>query len=235
MTIDALADLGLGVGDIIDDEEKRRLEKRVIEHEARGYCLRVLSARARTSAQLREGLEKRDYPEKVIDKTIGWLSEVSLIDDGAYARSICEGAIASGYGRRRAEEKLRRAGILEESKAIIEEIFSGHREDERVKELLQKRYPQGMTPSEGRRAQQWLVRRGFSFPAAREGCEGLIVEDGSESEGRSLDEAIDLLEKGGYTDLSDRKAQQRAIGYLARRRFDAPTAYRAVDKIKRGS
>ena len=53
--------------------------------QARAVCLRLLTARARTRAELVGQLAKRGYPDDVSTEVIERLSEVGLVDDEDFA------------------------------------------------------------------------------------------------------------------------------------------------------
>ena len=54
---------------------------------AKAICLRLLTARARTRAELREALAARAVPEAASAKVLDRLTEVGLVDDSAFAAS----------------------------------------------------------------------------------------------------------------------------------------------------
>ena len=53
--------------------------------QAHALCLRLLTARARTRAELAGRLTQRGYPDEVIDGVLGRLEAVGLIDDEDFA------------------------------------------------------------------------------------------------------------------------------------------------------
>ena len=55
--------------------------------QAQGICLRLLTARPRSRAELADALNKRGIPEEVGEPVLDRLSEVGLIDDAAFAES----------------------------------------------------------------------------------------------------------------------------------------------------
>src|SRR3984893_14141107 len=55
------------------------------EEQARALCLRLLTARARTRAELAGQLKKRGYPDEVSAKVLDRLAEVGLVDDADFA------------------------------------------------------------------------------------------------------------------------------------------------------
>src|SRR6202034_4898601 len=55
------------------------------EEQARSLCLRLLTARARTRAELVAQLTKRGYPDEVSVRVLDRLADVGLIDDADFA------------------------------------------------------------------------------------------------------------------------------------------------------
>src|SRR6201986_3577708 len=55
------------------------------EELARALCLRLLTARARTRAELAGQLAKRGYPDDLSTRVLDRLTEVGLLDDGSFA------------------------------------------------------------------------------------------------------------------------------------------------------
>ena len=55
------------------------------EEQARALCLRLLTARARTRAELSGQLAKRGYPDDVSDRVLDRLAAVGLVDDADFA------------------------------------------------------------------------------------------------------------------------------------------------------
>ena len=55
------------------------------EEQARALCLRLLTARSRTRAELSGQLAKRGYPNDVRDRVLNRLAAVGLVDDIDFA------------------------------------------------------------------------------------------------------------------------------------------------------
>ncbi|MDQ2790879.1 MAG: recombination regulator RecX, partial [Actinomycetota bacterium] len=55
--------------------------------EAQGICLRLLTARPRSRAELADALRRRGIPEEVGEPVLDRLSQVGLVDDVAFAES----------------------------------------------------------------------------------------------------------------------------------------------------
>ncbi|SEH84227.1 regulatory protein [Mycolicibacterium rutilum] len=82
------------------------------EEQARNLCLRLLTARARTRAELTTHLAKRGYPEDVSERVLDRLTEVGLIDDADFAEQWVRSRRANaGKGRRALIAELRTKGV----------------------------------------------------------------------------------------------------------------------------
>ena len=79
------------------------------EEQARALCLRLLTARARTRAELSVQLVKRGYPDDVRDVVLDRLARVGLIDDAEFAEQWVESRRSSaGKGKRALAAELHR-------------------------------------------------------------------------------------------------------------------------------
>jgi regulatory protein len=75
-------------------------------------CLRLLTVRARTRAELAGQLTKRGYPDDVSARVLDRLTEVGLIDDAAFAEEWVRSRRAnSGKGKRALVAELRTKGV----------------------------------------------------------------------------------------------------------------------------
>src|ERR1700758_971103 len=82
------------------------------EEQARALCLRLLTARARTRAELAGQLKKRGYHDEVSTKVLDRLAEVGLVDDAGFAEHWVQSRRAnSGKGKRALAAELRRKGL----------------------------------------------------------------------------------------------------------------------------
>src|SRR3984885_11235268 len=71
------------------------------EEQARALCLRLLTARARTRAELAGQLAKRGYPDEVSIRVLDRLSDVGLVDDADFAEQWVHSRLGKA-GKRRA-------------------------------------------------------------------------------------------------------------------------------------
>jgi regulatory protein len=82
------------------------------EEQARDVCLRLLTVRARTRAELEGQLTKRGYPDDVSATVLDRLSQVGLIDDTAFAQEWVRSRRAnSGKGKRALAAELHTKGV----------------------------------------------------------------------------------------------------------------------------
>lgn len=82
------------------------------DEQARDVCLRLLTVRARTRAELEGQLAKRGYPDDVAARVLDRLAEVGLIDDIAFAEQwVRERRTNSGKGKRALAAELRTKGV----------------------------------------------------------------------------------------------------------------------------
>src|SRR5258708_27543428 len=91
------------------------------EEQARALCLRLLTVRARTRAELAAQLTKRGYPDDVSTRVLDRLTDVGLVDDRDFAEQWVRSRHANaGKGKRALASELRTKGIDDET--IVEAL-----------------------------------------------------------------------------------------------------------------
>lgn len=138
------------------------------EEQAKALCLRLLTARARTRAELEAQLAKRGYPEDVSAQVLDRLGDVGLIDDADFAEQwVRSRRERAGKGRRALVAELRTKGVDDEViNAALDGIDAGA-ERVRAEELVQtrlrrERLDDGDEQKVMRRLVGMLARRGYS-------------------------------------------------------------------------
>ncbi len=132
---------------------------------ARAICLRLLTLRARSRAELTDALCKRGVPDDAASRVLDRFVEVGLVDDVALAASLA-GAQHNerGLARRAVAAKLRQRGLADEvENALI--AIDGDSERARARELVAKRCRAlaGLPPDvQARRLVSLLARKGYS-------------------------------------------------------------------------
>jgi regulatory protein len=146
---------------------------------ARARALRLLAARPRTEAQIRDRLVRAGFPEEA-DGVVAWLRELRYLDDAAFARDRAAGLVAPGrLGPRAAELRLVAAGIPREAarRAVREAL--GDEEPARCRLLAERRARGGIDALDDRgraRLSRFLLGRGFSGRAVSAAL-GVYVDD----------------------------------------------------------
>lgn len=107
---------------------------------AKDVCLRLLTDRARSRAELDQKLAQKGYPRSVIDTVLDRLAEVRLVDDAAFAEQwVHSRHTYSGKGRRALATELRRKGIDDSTSSEALSQISADDERERAAELVRKK------------------------------------------------------------------------------------------------
>lgn len=141
------------------------------EEQARNLCLRLLTARARTRAELSDQLTRRGYPDEVIHRVLDRLEDVGLVDDAEFAEQFVRSARQAGKSRRALAAGLRDKGVDDE---VIEATLAGldsGAERQRAEQLVRDRLRRGKLDDGdelkvARRLVGMLARRGYSQSVA---------------------------------------------------------------------
>jgi regulatory protein len=130
-------------------------------------CLRLLTARSRTRAELAGQLAKRGYPDEVSNRVLHRLTAVGLIDDTAFAEQwVRSRRERAGKGRRALAAELRIKGVDDEViTAVLDGIDVGAERD-RAEQLVRTRLRRESLGDDDMRVSRRLVamlaRRGYS-------------------------------------------------------------------------
>ncbi|WP_299558706.1 recombination regulator RecX [uncultured Mycolicibacterium sp.] len=108
--------------------------------QAHAYCLRLLTARARTRAELAGKLAQRGYPEEVAERVLDRLAAVGLVDDVDYAEQWVRSRHRyAGRGRRALAAELRRKGVDEQTIDTALADLDAGAERQRAEQLVRDR------------------------------------------------------------------------------------------------
>lgn len=136
------------------------------ESVARTICLRLLTIRARTRAELDEALTARQVPREAADRVLDRLVEVGLVDDQAFAeRFVAVRHQDRGLARRELSRQLRDKGI---DPTIAAEAVAGldpEQERQTGQRLVERRLRSmsSLEPAvQTRRLVGMLARKGYS-------------------------------------------------------------------------
>jgi regulatory protein len=129
-------------------------------------CLRLLTARSRTRAELAGQLAKRGYPDDVSTRVLDRLATIGLVDDADFAEQWVHSRRANaGKGKHALAAELHTKGVDND---VITAVLSGIRpaaERGRAEQLVQARLRRESLGDDDARVSRRLVamlaRRGF--------------------------------------------------------------------------
>ncbi|BBX39078.1 recombination regulator RecX [Mycobacterium simiae] len=161
------------------------------DEQARALCLRLLTARSRTRAELSGQLAKRGYPGDVSARVLDRLTAVGLVDDRDFAEQWVRSRHSrAGKSKRALAAELHTKGVAKEVIAAALADIDGATERERAEELvrakLRRETLSGDSNDEARitrRLVGLLARRGYSQNLA---CEVVLAELAAERERRRV-------------------------------------------------
>ena len=146
------------------------------EELARALCLRLLTARARTRAELSERLAKRGYPDDIRDRVLDRLAAAGLIDDADFAQEwVRSRHVNAGKSKRALAAELHTKGVdndlITTALAGIDSAVERARAEQLVRARLRRESLGGDSKDEARvirRLAGMLARRGYSQTLAGE-------------------------------------------------------------------
>jgi regulatory protein len=131
-------------------------------------CLRLLTARARTRAELTAQLAKRGYPDDVSAEVLDRLADVGLIDDEDFAEQwVRSRRMHAGKGKRALAAELRTKGVDDEVIADALADIDADAERTRAEQLVADKLRRERLTDEAddakvaRRLVGMLARRGY--------------------------------------------------------------------------
>jgi regulatory protein len=149
---------------------------------AREVCLRLLTARARSRAELAAALDRHGVPEDVAEQVLGRFGEVGLIDDRAFAAAFVASRRSSrGLARRALSVQLRQRGIDPPTVTAALQDLDEHTEEATARALVRRRLPgtAGHEPQDrARRLVGLLARKGYPAEVAYRVVREELAADG---------------------------------------------------------
>lgn len=157
------------------------------EEQARALCLRLLTARARTRAELSGQLARRGYPDDVSARVLDRLAAVGLVDDADFAEQWVQSRRAkAGKSKRALAAELHTKGVDNDViTAVLGGIDAGAERD-RAQQLVRSKLRRETLSDEARVSRRlvgMLARRGYSQNLA---CEVVLAELAAERERRRV-------------------------------------------------
>lgn len=149
-------------------EGEQAQDPRKREEQAKNVCLRLLTVRARTRAELTEQLTKRGYEEDLSSRVLDRLTEVGLIDDEDFAEQWVRSRHANaGKGKRALAVELRKKGVdndvIDAALAELDPATERQRAEQMVRDKLRRERLDGDDDVKvTRRLVGMLARRGYN-------------------------------------------------------------------------
>jgi len=177
---EVMSKLGLKKNEGLTEQKFKNILIQKKENEAKDIALRFLSFRRRTEKEVREKLQKKDFDEKTIKRTIEKLKEYDLINDLEFATAWVKERLAyKPRGKKLLRQELWKKGIKKEiMDKVIQELCQD--EDKSAIELLErvkKRYKNLEPQVTKRRMYGYLLRRGFSYETINQAMRNFNSQD----------------------------------------------------------
>ena len=162
---------------------EKQAETRAREEQAKALCLRLLTARARTRAELEGQLAKRGYPADISDRVLERLAEVGLVDDAGFAEQwVRSRRLRAGKGNRALAAELRTKGVDDEVIAVALADVDAGAERRRAERVVRDRLRREKLADDddakiARRLVGMLARRGYSQTMAFDVVKGELASE----------------------------------------------------------
>jgi regulatory protein len=161
---------------------------------AREICLRLLTAQARSRAELATALARRGIPADVVERVLSRFGQVGLIDDRAFAEAfVVSRHGARGLARRALSVELRQRGIDPATASAALQGLDERTEEATARALVARRLPgtAGLDPTaRARRLVGMLARKGYPADLAYRVVREELAADGATWE--APDPPVDL-------------------------------------------
>ena len=170
---DALVDIKVRPGVVIDDVRAAQLREAGEFVEAYDRALNLLAFRARSSRELSRRLKEKGASAECIEQVITKLRDAGLVDDADFARQVARSKVSGGASKRRVQQELFKRGVERDvADEAVSEVFADENVDmvavaERV---ARKRLPSLASAdpqSRRRRLYAFLARRGHDSETIR--------------------------------------------------------------------
>lgn len=137
------------------------------EAQAKDICLRLLTDRARSRAELADKLAAKGFAPEVAERVLNRLAEVGLIDDAAFAEQwVHSRHTFSGKGKKVLAQELRRKGVSDADAGPALAAITPADESARAAELVRRKLttlpPDLPTDKRTNRLVSMLARRGYN-------------------------------------------------------------------------
>lgn len=144
--------------------------------QAREVCLKLLTVRPRSRAELAEALRRKAIPRDVAESVLDRLGDVGLVDDAAVAEAaVHAGLTYRGLGRNALSAELRRRGVADDVALEAISAIDPEDEEQRARDLVRRRLRNTATGEDTAGWDTRMVRRLAAMLARKGYSEGLAL------------------------------------------------------------
>jgi regulatory protein len=167
VTAEALSDIKVHVGVLLDDARAARLRDAGEFAATYDRALNLLAFRARSGRELRRRLIQKGEVAERVDKVIDRLRELGLVNDADFARQLARSKLAAGASRRRLHLEMFKRGVDRQvaDEAVAEVLEEeGVSDADSIERVARKKWRTlaAMDPAtRRRRLSAFLSRRGY--------------------------------------------------------------------------
>jgi regulatory protein len=182
----AITAVSLRLGQTLSPAEIERLKGSDLEEKAKNVAIGYIEYRPRSIAETRQHLQKKEYPDDVIERVVQRLAEVELLNDAAFARyRVEQRETFKPRSKMALQMELRKKGIeralIETAVAEVDELAAATQ----AAQAKARRYHSLPQQEFRKKLGGFLQRRGFGYDIVREVTEALWEEfngDASEAD-----------------------------------------------------
>lgn len=134
LALDLVVRAGLAAGDDLTEARLAELEVEDAGYRAREAAMTLLSHRARSRAELRRRLWRKEFEDEVVHETLAWLEERGYVDDHAFAEAFVRDRLRlRPRGRFGLLQELRKKGVDNDvAEAAIDAVLEAEEVDEKA-------------------------------------------------------------------------------------------------------
>lgn len=132
----------------LDEKTIKKIEEENQKYIVYQKALSLLKSRLRSTKELKEALEKQEYPKKEIEEVLTTLTKQGYLNDQIYAESFVHDKLSfSKDGPEKIKDALKRNGIKEEMIEKAMKSYTSELEQERIKKIIEKETKTNRTKS----------------------------------------------------------------------------------------
>ena len=176
----------LRVGQELSPADIEKLQGADQVEKAKELAIRYIEYRPRSLAETRQHLQKKEYPEAVVEQVLERLQAVGLLDDAAFARYwVDQRETFKPRSKIALQQELRQKGL---ERTLIDEVTAELDEFAAAQQAAEPKARRWSNLPEQQFRQKlggFLQRRGFGYDVVREVTKALWDEFGTEASDNS--------------------------------------------------